>query len=194
MPSSSLRGSVGPYKTVNLYCNTCDSQIGIYENEWIRPTTSYVIPKEKGTNFAINVAEKSQTADGKNIGALSGCALSEASCANCSKGLGQYCRTAPGKEHLVSVTRPQDFTNMLTSVVDNMSISCRRHISKTLERLRKSPSTLLLQPICHPKTVLARCSQRLRGQLSLLLLIHIAFRIQHLADPWLHPTLASIMA
>ena len=105
MPSSSLRGSIGPPKNApapaDLHCSGCDSQIGTYDNEWIQLTASYVIPKVGGTKFGINVAEAHRTVDGKEATALFGCDLSEASCSNCSRAIGHLCRNAPGKPQLV---------------------------------------------------------------------------------------------
>jgi hypothetical protein len=101
MPSSSIRGSHGPHKMADIFCTGCDSQIGTYENEWIRLTSSYIISKVAGTKFGINVADEHRTVDGKEAIALHGCDLSEASCSKCSKAIGHFCRNAPGKPHLV---------------------------------------------------------------------------------------------
>lgn len=104
MHSTSLRGSQGPPKMVDLvdlFCTACDAHIGTYENEWIRLTGSYVIPKVNGTKFGLLVADEHRTVDGKEATALHGCDLSEASCSKCSKAVGHLCRNAPGKPHLV---------------------------------------------------------------------------------------------
>jgi hypothetical protein len=101
MHSSSLRGSQGRTKMADLFCTVCDSQIGTYENEWIRLTSSYIIPKVNGTKFGIIVADEHRTVDGKEATALHGCDLSEASCSKCSKAIGHFCRNAPSKPYLV---------------------------------------------------------------------------------------------
>ena len=89
------------FNSVNAHCSNCNTQIGIYDNEWIRLTSSYVIPKAKGTQFGIDVADKSQTVTGKSHELVEGCVLSEAHCQHCSKSLGHYCRDAPGKQQLM---------------------------------------------------------------------------------------------
>jgi hypothetical protein len=101
MPSSPISAPQSIPKMTDLFCNACDSHIGTYENQWIRLTSSYIIPKVNGTKFGINVADEHRTVDGKEAVALYGCDLSEASCSKCTKTIGHFCRNAPGKQHLV---------------------------------------------------------------------------------------------
>ena len=91
---------------VNLYCLNCDSQIGIFDNEWIRLTSTYARPRGKGTHFGTEAGKKVKVVpQGQAQKAAEGCEMSEVFCVRCSSLVGQYCRTAPdtGKRHLVYV-------------------------------------------------------------------------------------------
>lgn len=105
MPSSSSRSAHVPEPVrVNLYCVSCESQIGIFDNEWIRLTASYARSKEKGIHFATDVGNKTQTVpSGPAQRAAEGCVMSEVFCQKCHNTVGQYCRSAPSldKEYLV---------------------------------------------------------------------------------------------
>ena len=99
MRSSSVRSSLGPRRGVNVYCSTCEFQVGIYENDWIRLTSTYAIAQSKGTYFATNVSDNRVTVQrGEAHKPAEGCVLSEAICANCSKVIGQLCRDAMDRE------------------------------------------------------------------------------------------------
>ena len=83
---------------VNRYCGQCDSQIGIFDNEWIRLTAKYARSKDKGTNFGTEVGhETKKVPDGvaEHLRFAAGCELAEVFCNKCSLVIGQYCRAAP---------------------------------------------------------------------------------------------------
>lgn len=99
MLSSSRRVSQAPSPHVNLHCTQCDSQIGIFDNEWTRLTSSYVRPAHPGTHFGTEIANKTQVVpDGVAQRALEGCTLAEVFCTKCSAAVGQYCKAAPAPE------------------------------------------------------------------------------------------------
>jgi len=95
---------MAPLSKTNLYCAQCDSQIGIFENEWEHLTPLYARPKEKGTTFDLVVGEKTQAVPtGSRQKAAEGCMMAEVSCKKCSTTVAQCCKSAPhpSKEHLV---------------------------------------------------------------------------------------------
>jgi len=104
MPSASRPSSRAPTPNVNLYCGQCESQIGIFDNEWIRLTSSYVRSKDDGTHFGTEIGRKTQVVPvGVSQRALEGCVMAEVFCKTCSAVVGQYCQKAPdaAKQHLV---------------------------------------------------------------------------------------------
>lgn len=99
MPPLSRRTSQAPLATVNLYCSQCDTQIGIFQNEWARLTSSYAHPAHPGTHFGTEVGYKTQVVpDGVLQRGVQGCTLAEVFCKKCSAVLGQYCKAAPTAE------------------------------------------------------------------------------------------------
>ncbi|KIY03567.1 uncharacterized protein Z520_00258 [Fonsecaea multimorphosa CBS 102226] len=94
-PSRRMSQSASPH--VNLHCLQCDSQIGIFDNEWTRLTSSYVRPVHPGTHFGTEVAtNKTQVVpEGVTQRSLEGCSLAEVFCTKCSAAVGQYCKAAP---------------------------------------------------------------------------------------------------
>lgn len=100
--SSPVRGSLGLHSRANLYCLQCESHLGVFENEWIRLTSSYARPKEAGTNFATDISTKTQIVpSGQRI--AEGCSMADVSCKKCAITVGQYCKSAPDadKRYLV---------------------------------------------------------------------------------------------
>jgi hypothetical protein len=98
------RGSQEPPPNVNLYCSHCESQIGIFDNEWIRLTSTYARAREKGTHFGIETGKKIKIVpEGQVQKAAEGCGMCEVFCTKCSSLIGQFCKTAPDadKQHLV---------------------------------------------------------------------------------------------
>ncbi|KAK5940536.1 hypothetical protein PMZ80_006952 [Knufia obscura] len=96
---------MAPPPNTNLYCAQCDSQIGIFENEWENLTSSYAKPKEKGISFGLEVGEKTQIVpNGSAQKAAEGCTMAEVFCKKCSTMVAQYCKSAPhpSKEYLVN--------------------------------------------------------------------------------------------
>ncbi|KAK6367883.1 hypothetical protein LTS17_010035 [Exophiala oligosperma] len=98
--SSSRRGSQVPptaaAPNVNLFCSQCDTQIGVFVNEWTRLTSSYVYPNHQGKHFGTEIGNKTQVVpDGVSQKAVQGCTLAEVFCKKCSAALGQYCKAAP---------------------------------------------------------------------------------------------------
>jgi hypothetical protein len=100
MASSKRRMSQAPSSHVNLHCSQCDSQIGIFDNEWTRFTTSYVRAVHPGAHFGTEVAlNKTQVVpEGTTQRSLEGCTLAEVFCTKCSAVVGQYCKAIPGPE------------------------------------------------------------------------------------------------
>ncbi|KIX01479.1 uncharacterized protein Z518_09205 [Rhinocladiella mackenziei CBS 650.93] len=93
MASSSRRASQIPSSTVYLHCSQCNSQIGIFENEWTRLTSSYVLSVHPGTHFGTEVAHKTKVVpEGVSQRAVEGCTLAEVFCKKCSAAVGQYCK------------------------------------------------------------------------------------------------------
>ncbi|KIW23514.1 uncharacterized protein PV07_11706 [Cladophialophora immunda] len=97
MASSSRRMSQPASLHVNLHCLQCDGQIGIFDNEWTRLTSSYVRPVHSGTHFGTEIAtNKTQVVpEGVTQRALEGCTLAEVFCTKCSAVVGQYCKEIP---------------------------------------------------------------------------------------------------
>ncbi|KAK5072633.1 hypothetical protein LTR64_004892 [Lithohypha guttulata] len=89
---------------VNLYCASCDTQIGIFENDWLHLTDSYAYAQKEGTSFSTKAGRETKVVPhGSSQQAAEGCHMAELSCNQCSVMVGQYCRSAPhpSKEHLV---------------------------------------------------------------------------------------------
>src|SRR5271170_3657074 len=125
MRPSSTRASIMSQSRVNLYCVQCESQIGIFENEWIRLTASYARSKEKGMHFGTDVGNRTQIVpSGVTQRAAEGCSMSEIFCKKCSNTVGQFCRSAPDKEkkHLVYVPFKK-LIIFLTEVATSISTS-----------------------------------------------------------------------
>ena len=100
MASTMRRMSQAPSSHVNLHCSQCDSQIGIFDNEWTRLSSSYVHSVHPGAHFGTEVAmNKTQTVpEGTAQSKLEGCTLAEVFCTKCSGVVGQYCKAIPGPE------------------------------------------------------------------------------------------------
>ncbi|KIV77187.1 hypothetical protein PV11_09009 [Exophiala sideris] len=99
MSSSSRRVSQTPIPNVNLFCTQCDTQIGVFANEWTRLTSTYVYAAHVGKHFGTEVANKTQVVpNGVLQKAVEGCTTAEVFCKNCSAGVGQYCKAAPTAE------------------------------------------------------------------------------------------------
>ncbi|KIW65572.1 hypothetical protein PV04_07819 [Phialophora macrospora] len=100
MGSSSRRMSQPPSSHVNLHCMQCNNQIGIFDNEWSRLTSSYVRPVHPGAHFGTEVAaNRTQVVPaGASQRLLEGCTLAEVFCTKCSGVVGQYCKAIPGPE------------------------------------------------------------------------------------------------
>lgn len=93
------RTSSNAQADVNLYCAQCDAQIGIFENEWIRLTSSYARSKERGTHFGTEVGQRTQVVpSGPTQRSAEGCVMAEVFCRKCSNMVGQYCKSAPDAE------------------------------------------------------------------------------------------------
>ncbi|OAP63254.1 hypothetical protein AYL99_02481 [Fonsecaea erecta] len=97
MTPSARRMSHSASPHVNLHCLQCDSQIGIFANEWIRLTSSFVHPAHPGTHFGTEIAtNKTQVVpEGVVQQALEGCTLAEVFCTKCSAAVGHYCKAIP---------------------------------------------------------------------------------------------------
>jgi hypothetical protein len=99
MGSSTRRATQGPLPNANLYCSQCDTQIGIFHNEWVRLTSSYVYAAHRGTHLATEIANKTQVVpEGVSQTAVEGCTMAEVFCKKCSAAVGQYCKAAPTTE------------------------------------------------------------------------------------------------
>lgn len=95
---------MAPPPNSNLYCTSCDSQIGVFENEWTHFTTSYAKSQEKGTHLGTEIGVKTQVVPvGSAQKDAEGCEMSEVYCTKCSSVVAQYCRTAPepSQQHFV---------------------------------------------------------------------------------------------
>lgn len=89
---------------VNAYCNACQSQIGVFTNEWVRLTSAYARPKDKGASFDTRTGDTTRVVpDGVAHKMAAGCEMAELFCESCSTIVGQYCKSAPkGKrEHML---------------------------------------------------------------------------------------------
>ncbi|EXJ88656.1 hypothetical protein A1O1_05587 [Capronia coronata CBS 617.96] len=89
---------------VILCCAQCENHLGIYENNWIRVTSSYARPGRPGTLLGIKIGRKTQVVpEGASQRDLQGCTLAQLSCKKCSTVVGQYCKAAatPEQERLV---------------------------------------------------------------------------------------------
>lgn len=85
--------------TVNLFCTRCDSQLGVFENEWTRLTASYMRPARPGQHCATEIAQKTQVVpSGVAQAAAEGCTMAEVFCKKCSTVVAQYCKAAPKPE------------------------------------------------------------------------------------------------
>ena len=96
--------SQAPALNANLYCSRCVSQIGIFDNEWIRLTPTYAKARGRGTHIGVETGMKVKLVPlGQGQKTVEGCGMSEVFCMRCSALIGQYCRTAPNveKEELV---------------------------------------------------------------------------------------------
>lgn len=81
---------------VNLYCKDCNSQLGIFNNEWIHLTPSYAAPKEKGKNFGTRIGDSTKKVpDGGVHKMAAGCEMAEIFCESCNMHIGQHCEEAP---------------------------------------------------------------------------------------------------
>ncbi|KAK5211868.1 hypothetical protein LTR07_001715 [Exophiala xenobiotica] len=99
MTMSSRRVSQAPSPNVNLFCSQCDTQVGVFANEWTRLTSSYVYPAHQGKHFGTEIGNKTQVVpEGALQRAVQGCTLAEVFCKKCSAALGQYCKAAPTPE------------------------------------------------------------------------------------------------
>lgn len=99
MTTSVQRASHPRPVTVNLFCSQCDNQLGIFENEWTRLTTSYMRPALPGQHFASEIAQKTQVVPNGGAGqAAEGCTMAEVFCKKCSVAIAQYCKAAPRPE------------------------------------------------------------------------------------------------
>ena len=89
---------------VNLYCLTCEAQIGIFDNEWIRLTSSYARSKEDGLHFGTDLGNKAQVVpSGVAQKAAAGCTMVEVFCNTCHNIVGQNCKKAPTKDKVCLV-------------------------------------------------------------------------------------------
>ncbi|KAK5056700.1 hypothetical protein LTR84_012232 [Exophiala bonariae] len=85
--------------TVNLFCTHCDSQLGVFENEWTRLTSSYMRPARVGQHRATEIGQKTQVVpNGAVQQAAEGCTMAEVFCKKCSTPVAQYCKAAPKPE------------------------------------------------------------------------------------------------
>ncbi|KAJ9615810.1 hypothetical protein H2200_001887 [Cladophialophora chaetospira] len=116
MASSARRMSLAPSSHVNLHCLQCDAQIGTFDNEWSRLTSSYVRPIHPGRHFGTEIAlNKTQTVpEGTTQRDLQGCTLAEVFCTKCSGVVGQYCKAIPAPER----------KNMLKQYMYKLSKTC----------------------------------------------------------------------
>lgn len=93
-----------PPTKVNLYCKECNSQVGIFVNEWVHLTPSYASPKEKGKTFGTRIGETTKKVpDGVAHKMAAGCEMAEVFCESCNMHIGQHCERAPDskKAHMV---------------------------------------------------------------------------------------------
>jgi hypothetical protein len=66
---------------INLYCKECDSQVGIFTNEWVHLTPSYGGPKEKGKTFGTRIGQSTKKVpDGAAHKMAAGCEMAEIFC------------------------------------------------------------------------------------------------------------------
>ncbi|KIW97604.1 uncharacterized protein Z519_01188 [Cladophialophora bantiana CBS 173.52] len=116
MAPSSRHMSRSASQHVNLHCLQCDNQIGIFDNEWIRLTSSYVRPVHPGTHLGTEIAtSKTQVVpEGVTQRALEGCTLAEVFCTRCSAVVGQYCKAVPATAR----------RNMLNQYLYKLSRTC----------------------------------------------------------------------
>ena len=94
MPSR--RASAPAPPNSNLYCGRCDSQIGIFENEWLHLTPSYAHAKNNGTSFGMTTEYGTQVVPrGKDGNEAEGCMMARITCNQCSSTIAQCCKEAP---------------------------------------------------------------------------------------------------
>ena len=90
---------------VHLCCEQCNSQIGTFENEWIRLTSSYARAKSNGRHIGTEIGNRIRDVPaGVTQKAAEGCGMAEVFCRECSNRVGQYCKSAPtpDKQSLVN--------------------------------------------------------------------------------------------
>ncbi|RMZ85080.1 hypothetical protein DV738_g54, partial [Chaetothyriales sp. CBS 135597] len=86
-------------RVVRLLCAECDTSLGTFENEWIRLTSSYARPKQRGRHTMTEIGNRVQHVPvGVSQKAAEGCGMAEVFCRVCSCLVGQYCKTAPNRE------------------------------------------------------------------------------------------------
>ncbi|RMZ84607.1 hypothetical protein DV737_g1095, partial [Chaetothyriales sp. CBS 132003] len=86
-------------RIVRLMCAQCDTRLGTFENEWIRLTSSYARPKQRGRHTMTEIGNRvQQVPTGVSQKAAEGCGMAEVFCRVCSCLVGQYCKTAPNRE------------------------------------------------------------------------------------------------
>lgn len=84
---------------VQVHCNACDSYLGIFENEWIRLTSSYARPVQQGVHYGTDISQNTRIVPTSTTHrSAEGCLLSDVVCQKCSTTVGQYCREAPTVE------------------------------------------------------------------------------------------------
>ena len=103
MPPTKGRVSDGlsAMNPTNLYCASCEGQIGVVGNEWVRLTATYARLKEQGIQFGTETGKKTKIVpEGPTQEPAEGCEMSEIFCQRCSTTLGHYCRSASSEDKL----------------------------------------------------------------------------------------------
>ena len=104
MASRSTSVSRAHAVVVHLACHQCSTQLGIFENEWIRLTSSYARARNSGRHVNTEIGNRIQHVPaGVTQKAIEGCGMAEIFCKQCSNLVGQYCKSAPeaSKQNMV---------------------------------------------------------------------------------------------
>ncbi|KAL2406788.1 hypothetical protein ABEF93_008559 [Exophiala dermatitidis] len=84
---------------IGLHCAQCDNELGLFNNEWVRLTKSYVLAAKPGTHSGTEVGQKTQVVpNGALQQTVQGCTVVEVVCISCLATVGQFCKAVPTTE------------------------------------------------------------------------------------------------
>jgi hypothetical protein len=88
-----------PFNKVHVYCNTCQGNLGTFKNEWIKLTSAYSRPRERGTSKGTRIGDTTRVVpDGVVHKMAAGCEMAELFCVGCDTVVGQHCKDAPERK------------------------------------------------------------------------------------------------